>query len=310
MNPGPTSGASVEDVAESTEAKADTAAVGAADRRPPPSPATGFTTRLFLASVVVALVPVVVATTRAIRNGWIPTEDNALWAIRSRDLFSLTHLPLIGSWSSVSLSVKTLVNHPGPLYFDVLAVPARLFEPGAGVAFGVALVNSLCIVGIAVFAHRRGGALLGTIAMAATATLCWTMGSELLFDPWGPHAVLLPFLFFLVLVWSMTCGDLPALPFAVGVGSLVMQTHLSYVLLVPLLGAWGIFGLTVALSDNGDTLAVGAPQEASSARNIARACSNRAIRAESSSGECWKIRDDWYRSSSRSCFSRSDTYAR
>ena len=247
MNPGPTSGASVEDVAESTEAKADTAAVGAADRRPPPSPATGFTTRLFLASVVVALVPVAVATTRAIQNGWLPTEDNALWAIRSRDLFSLTHLPLIGSWSSVSLSVKTLVNHPGPLYFDVLAVPARLFEPGAGVAFGVALVNSLCIVGIAVFAHRRGGALLGTIAMAATATLCWTMGSELLFDPWGPHAVLLPFLFFLVLVWSMTCGDLPALPFAVGVGSLVMQTHLSYVLLVPLLGAWGIFGLTVAL---------------------------------------------------------------
>jgi hypothetical protein len=243
---GTTPGASVEDVAESTEANAGTA-VGAADHRPPPSPATRFTSRLFLLSVVVALVPVAVATTRAIRNGWIPTEDNALWAIRSRDLFSLTHLPLIGSWSSVSLSVKTLVNHPGPLYFDVLAVPARLFEPGAGVAFGVALVNTLCIVGIAVFAHRRGGALLGTIAMATTAALCWAMGSELLFDPWGPHAVLLPFLFFLVLVWSMTCGDLLALPFAVGVGSLVVQTHLSYVLLVPLLGAWGILGLAVAL---------------------------------------------------------------
>ncbi len=246
MSHGTTPGASVEDVAESTEANAGTA-VGAADHRPPPSPATRLTSRLFLLSVVVALVPVAVATTRAIRNGWIPTEDNALWAIRSRDLFSLTHLPLIGSWSSVSLSVKTLVNHPGPLYFDVLAVPARLFEPGAGVAFGVALVNTLCIVGIAVFAHRRGGALLGTIAMATTAALCWALGSELLFDPWGPHAVLLPFLFFLVLVWSMTCGDLLALPFAVGVGSLVVQTHLSYVLLVPLLGAWGILGLAVAL---------------------------------------------------------------
>src|SRR5436190_9183625 len=175
MNPGPTSGARVEDVAESTEAKADPA-VGAADRRPPPPPATGFTTSLFLVSVFVALVPVAVATTRAVQNGWIPTEDNALWAIRSRDLFSLTHLPLIGSWSSVSLSVKTLVNHPGPLYFDVLAVPARLFEPGAGVAFGVALVNALCIVGIAVFAYRRGGAVLGTIAMAATTALCWALG--------------------------------------------------------------------------------------------------------------------------------------
>ena len=246
MNPGPTSGASVEDVAESTEAKAG-AAAGAPEPGRPSSSATRLTTRLFVASVVVALLPVAVATTRAIRNGWIPTEDNALWAIRSRDLFSLTHLPLIGSWSSVSLSVKTLVNHPGPLYFDLLAVPARLFEPGAGVAFGVALVNSLSIVGIAVFAYRRGGALLGTIAMAATAALCWAMGSELLFEPWGPHAVLLPFLFFLVLVWSMTCGDLLALPFAMGVGSLVVQTHLSYIILVPLLGAWGILGLVLAL---------------------------------------------------------------
>jgi hypothetical protein len=184
MNPGPTPGASVEDIAESTEAKAG-ASTGAPGQGRPPSAATRLTTRLFIASVVVALVPVAVATTRAIQNGWIPTEDDALWAIRSRDLFILTHLPLIGSWSSVSLSVKTLVNHPGPLYFDVLAVPARLFEPGAGVAFGVALVNVLCIVGIAVFAHRRGGALVGTIAMAATAALCWTMGSELLFDPWG-----------------------------------------------------------------------------------------------------------------------------
>jgi hypothetical protein len=246
VNPGPTPGASVEDVAESTEAKAG-AGAGATGPGQVPSAATRLTTRLFLASVVVALVPVAVATTRAIRNGWIPTEDNALWAIRSRDLFSLTHLPLIGSWSSVSLSVKTLVNHPGPLYFDVLAVPARLFEPGAGVAFGVALVNALCIVGIAVFARRRGGALLGTIAMAVTAALCWAMGSELLFEPWGPHAVLLPFLFFLVLVWSMACGDLLALPFAVGVGSLVVQTHLSYIILVPLLGVWAIFGLVLAL---------------------------------------------------------------
>jgi hypothetical protein len=246
VNPGPTPGASVEDVAESTEAKAD-AAVGAADQRASRSSATGFTTRLFLASVFVALLPVAVATTRAIRNGWIPTEDNAWWAIRSRDLFSLAHLPLIGSWSSVSLSVKTLGNHPGPLYFDLLAAPARLFEPGAGIALGVALVNALCIVGIAVFAHRRGGALVGTIAMAATAALCWAMGSELLFEPWGPHALLLPFLFFLVLVWSMTCGDLLALPLAAGVGSLVVQTHLSYILLVPLLGLWGIFGLAVAL---------------------------------------------------------------
>src|SRR5205823_5752945 len=108
-------------------------------------------------------------------------------------------------------------------------------------------INSLCIAGIAWFAYRRGGALVGTAAIAATAALCWAMGSELLFEPWNPHSVMLPFLFFLVLVWSMSRGDLLAVPFAAGIGSLVMQTHLSYALLVPLLGAWGVVGLIASL---------------------------------------------------------------
>lgn len=193
------------------------------------------------------MVPVAVATARAIHDGWIPTGDNALFAVRARDVFSIRHLPLIGTWSSASLNAGTDLNHPGPLYFDLLAVPARLMDSGAGIAFGVAVINVLCIVGIAWFAYRRGGAVLGAVAMAATAALCWSMSSALLFEPWNPHSVLLPFLFFLVLVWSLTCGDLLAVPFAAAAGSLVAQTHLSYALLVPVLGAWGVAGLVVAL---------------------------------------------------------------
>ena len=193
------------------------------------------------------MVPVAVATARAIHDGWIPTGDNALFDVRARDVFSVRHLPLIGTWSSASLNVGTDLNHPGPLYFDLLSVPARVADSGAGVAFGVGLINSVCIVGIAWFAYRRGGAVVGAIAMAATAALCWSMSSQLLFEPWNPHSVLLPFLFFLVLVWSLTCGDLLALPFAAAAGSLVVQTHLSYALLVPLLGVWGIVGLVLAL---------------------------------------------------------------
>jgi hypothetical protein len=210
----------------------------------PPTARIAF--RLFVASIVVAVVPVAVATARAIHNGWLPTGDNALFAVRARDLFT-HHLPLLGSWSSASLNAGTQLNHPGPLYFDLLAVPARVVQGGAGVAFGAALVNTLSIVGIAVFAYRRGGALLGTIAMAATASLCWAMGSELMFEPWNPHSAMLPFLLFLVLVWSMTCGDLLALPLAAGIASLLVQTHLSYALLVPLLAAWGIVGLVIGL---------------------------------------------------------------
>jgi hypothetical protein len=225
----------VEDVAEETEVRS----------APPPNTRIAF--RLFLGSVVAAVVPIAVAAARAIHDGWIPTEDNALFPVRARDLFSLTHLPLIGTWSSASLTAGTNLNHPGPLYFDVLAVPARLVDSGAGIAFGVALVNALCITGIAVFAYRRGGALAGAVAMTATAALSWTMGSQLLFEPWNPHSVLLPFLFLLILVWSLACGDLVALPFAAAVGSLVVQTHLSYVLLVPLLGALGLVGLLFRL---------------------------------------------------------------
>ena len=104
---------------------------------------------------------------------------------------------------------------------------------------GVVLINTAAVIGIAIVAHRRGGPLAATAAMAMTAALTWTMGSELLFDPWQPHAMLLPFLLFLVLIWSLACGDLVMLPFAVGVASLVLQTHLSYAVLVPVLAVWG-----------------------------------------------------------------------
>ena len=202
---------------------------------------------LCLASVVAALVPVIVAAARAIRRGWLPVGDNALFAIRTNDVFTIDHQPLLGTWSSASGSAQVEVNHPGPLLFELLAVPARLFEGGTGIALGVAILNSAAIIGIAVFAHRRGGPLVATVAMAVAAALGWSMGSELLFEPWGPHSVLLPFLFFLVLVWSVTTGDLVALPLALFVGSFVLQTHLSYSLLVPVLSAWAVAGLLLEL---------------------------------------------------------------
>ena len=214
------------------------------DQVPSPAPSR-LAVRLFLGSVLAAVLPVAIATGRALHDGWLALSDNALFVIRSRDLFS-EHLPLLGTYSSASLTAGEHLNHPGPLYFDLLAVPDRLWSD-AGVAVGVGAINSLCIVGIGWFAYRRGGALLGSLAMAATAALCWTMGSELLYEPWNPHSVLLPFLLFLFLVWSLADGDLLALPFVVATGSLVVQTHLSYALLVPLIGAWGVTGAAISL---------------------------------------------------------------
>ena len=58
------------------------------------------------------------------------------------------------------------------------------------------------------------------------------MGSELLYDPWQPHTLVLPFLLLLMLVWSLGCGDLVRVAVGGRVSrSLVVQTHLSYALL-------------------------------------------------------------------------------
>src|SRR5256885_12943432 len=145
----------------------------------PPTARLAF--RLFVASIVVAVVPVAVATARAIHNGWLPTGDNALFAVRARDLFT-HHLPLLGSWSSASLNAGTQLNHPGPLYFDLLAVPARVVQSGAGVAFGAALLNALCIVGIAVFAYRRGGAALRAIPKGGAPSCFLALGCGHVFE--------------------------------------------------------------------------------------------------------------------------------
>ncbi|HEX6311004.1 MAG TPA: hypothetical protein VF152_05210 [Acidimicrobiia bacterium] len=203
--------------------------------------------RLLAVAVAAALVPVVVAAVRAARSGWVPVGDNALYAIRIHDVFTVEHQPLLGTWSSASIDAGIDVNHPGPLLFELLAVPARLVGGGGGVALGVALVNCAAIVGIAAFAYRRGGALLATVATAVTTVLTWSMGSEMLYEPWGPHSILLPFLFFLVVVWSATCGDLVALPLAIVAGSLVVQTQLGYVLLVPALAGWAVLGLVLEM---------------------------------------------------------------
>ena len=191
-----------------------------------------------------ALVPIVTAATRALRNGWFPLSDNALMAIRAHDVLS-AHPPLLGTWTSGSLAAGVDINHPGPLLFDWLAIPVRLLGPGAGIVVGVSLLQAASIVGIAVFAARRGGPLLSMAATLATTGLCLAMGSGVLLEPWNPHVTLLPFLWYLVLVWSVAAGDRAALPWAVGVASLVVQTHLSYALLVPLLGAWAVASLVV-----------------------------------------------------------------
>ncbi|MEQ1700394.1 MAG: hypothetical protein ABMA25_09800 [Ilumatobacteraceae bacterium] len=186
------------------------------------------------ALLALAILPIVVAVVRAMLHHWFPISDNALLYIRVADV-GTEHHPWLGSWTSASLSVGENMNNPGPLYDDLLAPFAKLFSPGPGAAIGVGVVNALSIVGISLFARRIGGWAMQQWSLLAAAALAWTMGSEMLFDIWQAHALLLPFLLFLVLLVGVADGRTVCIPWALAVATLLVQTHISYAYILAML---------------------------------------------------------------------------
>jgi hypothetical protein len=200
--------------------------------------------RLHLLVLAIALLPVVTAIARRSGDRWIPIGDNALIELRARDVFSLDHFPLLGTWSSASLSAGKDLNHPGPLLFDLLAVPVKLFGGSTGVVLGVGLVNAAAIIGTVLVARRAGGRTAALAAAAVAALLAFTLGSAMLTDPWNPHVLVLPALFALVCTWAVASGDLAVLPWLFVATSLCLQTHLGYAYLVPALVITALAGAT------------------------------------------------------------------
>jgi hypothetical protein len=94
------------------------------------------------------------------------------------------------------------------LEFYVLAPWVRVFGPAAGTVIGVASVNLVCILTVAWLAFRRGQHLALLVAMATMALLGWSVGSEMLFDPWPPHVTLFPFAVVMVAGWAVADRDL------------------------------------------------------------------------------------------------------
>ena len=105
-----------------------------------------------------ALLPVVVAAVRAGREGWVPVGDAALLTVRASDVLGGGpggDAPSLGMWASTSWSLGFDINHPGPLLYWVLAVPAALVAGPVGVVIGPALVNCASVLGIFAVAWRR-----------------------------------------------------------------------------------------------------------------------------------------------------------
>jgi hypothetical protein len=198
----------------------------------------------WLGCVLATTVPIIVAALRALVSSWRPAGDAAVIALRANDVLS-RHPPMVGMWASASLYLGRDVNHPSPLMFNLLALPVRLLGSGPGTVVGVAAVNVLSVIGIGWWSRRRIGALGAGVLMALVATLVWSMGSEMLIDPWPTTWAVLPFLLLLVAVWSVADHDDTALPIVVIAGSLCVGSHLSYVILVPAL--WFLSAVVLGL---------------------------------------------------------------
>ena len=202
-------------------------------------------------ATVIAVVPLVVATVRVIRADWMLAGDSAAIAVRSDDVVS-SEPPLLGLWAYTSLTHGFDYNHPGPFLFDLLAVPTKLFGHTTGGVLGNLLLHVVAIVGIVAVAFRRGGQTVALIAAATVALLCLALGTAALVEPWHANSVVLPFLCFLLLVWSVARGDVACLPWLALAGSFVLQTSLSYALLVPGLVVWSLVGLWLHLHRTAD----------------------------------------------------------
>ena len=97
------------------------------------------------ALVVLAVTPIVVATIRTLARGWVVAGDNGLLLLRSQDVGTGNH-PLLGTWTSASLTAGRQISNPGPLWFDVLSPFYRLAGPSVGFAIGVMVANVAAIV--------------------------------------------------------------------------------------------------------------------------------------------------------------------
>lgn len=183
--------------------------------------------RVWVAAVAVLGLMILAQGVRAVVTGWLPTGDDGYWSIMARSVFS-SNPPLLGSSSSGGVVTGTGFHHLGPLGFYLLA-PFVAVMGGAGAALGASAVNAAAAV-LAPVAVRRGvGVRAGWIVVVATAALAFTMGSELLVDPWNPHLAVLPLWCALCSTWAVLRGGIwwgaPGVFFA----SLALQTHLSFV---------------------------------------------------------------------------------
>lgn len=208
---------------------------------------------LTLVALLAAIAPVIVAAGARIAEHWQPADDEAAIARISHDVFS-GNTPLLGMPSTISAGVRVTgggtAHHLGPMLFWWFAIPDLVgrSSPNA-LVIAIALLNVVCIAGIAWVMRRHAGSVGALVALLAISILLVGLGRDVTVQIWNPYAALMPFLLFLVLAWAFANGDRVALPLAALVGSFTMQCHVLYV--VPVVAVTIAALVALVLSERG-----------------------------------------------------------
>jgi len=213
------------------------------------------------AAGLAAAVPVIAATVKAVRAGWVPGADQAIIATRAYDVFT-SHSPLVGQYTLAGNVTGQVTHSLGPLLFWLLALPAHFSGPIA-MTVTMGAVNTLAIVGSVALARRRGGLVLMFASAVAIALMCQSLAAETFHDVWNPSAGLFPFLLLIFVSWSLACGDYRLLPLAALLASFVVQAHLMYLPPTVGLALVALGGLALTLRQRRRADAGGGPRRRS-----------------------------------------------
>ncbi|HEX7135743.1 MAG TPA: hypothetical protein VF228_24405 [Iamia sp.] len=202
---------------------------------------------LALVAVVLLLVPVGASLVRAIDKGWVPSNDEALIVLRSRDVLGQDR-PLVGQPSTAGQYASDHpARHPGPIEFYLLAVPVRVLGPTWGTLLTVALITGASVLLAAWAAFRRAGPIVGLGAVALVGLVMWSTGTAVLTDPISSNVGGYPLLAGCALAWALWGDDRRLWPVAMAVWSFATQQHLAVLGPAGVVAAWGVLGAVVTM---------------------------------------------------------------
>jgi len=177
-----------------------------------------------------ALLPMFVLFLRTPFQDWLPIGDVGTIALRVAEV-GTRHTPLVGPYSHFGWS------HPGPVLFEILAAPYRVFGTG-GLLLGALLINGVAMWIIATRLYRAGGVAVAAFGIGCFWATSWSLGLSWVWYPWNPNIAMLPFAALLVLTWTSARNSRWDLPLLALVASFLAQTHVAYapfvVALVPI----------------------------------------------------------------------------